>query len=173
MSNTGSWTTGLSSNHSLVNIKNQNFKIVSTLSISQSSITIQKTNQIASLRCKVDLFSSCSNGTYLLGNGDSNNADFAKFESLRNESHSKEALEITAYPNPVENELNIDIANAEHVFEIVICNNVGKVIHTFLIDKSLPLKRYNFKLNTVALSSGLYYIKAIGAENQVLKFIKI
>lgn len=106
-----------------------------------------------------------------MSNEDSNNTDLAKIESFRNESLSKE-FEISAYPNPVEDELNIDIANCKDISEVIIFNNVGKVIHTFLIDKNLPLKIYNYKFNTKELSAGLYYIKAIGSENQVLKFIK-
>ncbi|GGE38659.1 hypothetical protein GCM10010832_18670 [Psychroflexus planctonicus] len=83
------------------------------------------------------------------------------------------AEQVQVYPNPVEDIINISIANtlAKENVQIEIYNVVGKQISQTKVNFE---ENSNYKLNASDLNSGMYFIKInLGSKNHVRKFIKL
>jgi hypothetical protein len=78
-------------------------------------------------------------------------------------SSSEELLEISLYPNPVIDELNIRTQNIE-IFSINIYTIEGKEIRSFG-KKGLALDKINF----TNLDSGIYFLEILTDVGQVIK----
>lgn len=73
-------------------------------------------------------------------------------------------FEIQAFPNPFvdEAELMFDLFDNSNV-EIVLCNLVGKEIHTIQNNKDMEKGQYFYKINSdgLALTPGMYFVKIL------------
>ncbi|UKN01965.1 T9SS type A sorting domain-containing protein [Paracrocinitomix mangrovi] len=80
---------------------------------------------------------------------------------------SNEQLQsLSVYPNPVKDELTINMVNANSEFETVyIYNSLGQLVQSEMIFTN------NDKLNVQNLVSGIYFIKA-GHSSESIRFIK-
>ncbi len=79
---------------------------------------------------------------------------------------------LTIYPNPASDYLFYNIRDINNDFDVVIYNNMGKMVKTFVLpDKT----RNNFKIDISFLKKGTYFIKYINKQNHQVKvqtFIK-
>ncbi len=83
-------------------------------------------------------------------------------------------MEFTIHPNPVSENLNIDLylANKEKV-QIILLNQFGQVVNTFENVENAGLNRVNLDAST--LSNGLYFVQVKGEQNKFItkKFVKV
>ncbi|ADR21158.1 hypothetical protein MATR_12130 [Marivirga tractuosa] len=81
--------------------------------------------------------------------------------------------EIKLYPNPVRHQFNLNFESINSPICLInIIDKYGKVIANYSIDQKELKKEY--KLNVKELSSGTYYLKILGDDNEVYikRFIK-
>jgi hypothetical protein len=89
---------------------------------------------------------------YFLGYGIPN------FESALNayltlESNTTDATEISIYPNPVSDKLNIKLPSEVQIASLTLYNILGKQINTY------PVSNINNTINMVPISKGIYLVK--------------
>ena len=78
-------------------------------------------------------------------------------------------LSMTAFPNPVVNELNITVSgNLDQVDEVIMMNSLNQVVRTFSIDESGQLG-----IDMRSHNAGVYYFKLVDLSQQVIDSKKI
>jgi photosystem II stability/assembly factor-like uncharacterized protein len=90
------------------------------------------------------------------------------FTSLNKVDNHVGQLWFTLYPNPVNNQLNINYSTKEKIIEFVISDLTGKFIKSFVINNSN--EQNSITVNTSDIEKGMYFIRA--SNNSTLKFIK-
>ncbi|GLB48353.1 T9SS type A sorting domain-containing protein [Neptunitalea lumnitzerae] len=97
---------------------------------------------------------------------DSESVSFSVYDALSTESFNLE--QISLYPNPAGNTLNINIGNNELPTSYSIYNTLGQRVLNKGIENAQDLQ-----INTSALATGVYVVKIeSGSESVALQFIK-
>ena len=69
------------------------------------------------------------------------------------------------YPNPVTNELNIQLDNTTSNYKVTIYNTLGSVV----FESNNQLSNTNNSINVGELNSGIYFVKITDAENKTFQ----
>jgi len=81
------------------------------------------------------------------------------------------ANNIKVYPNPFDENLVIDIADANDILAINVLNAVGQTIASIEVENNLNAQQ---RINTSDLMAGVYFVQVIGrnGKNEVLPIVK-
>ncbi|MEY3398586.1 MAG: hypothetical protein RL220_1180, partial [Bacteroidota bacterium] len=78
--------------------------------------------------------------------------------------------EISTYPNPAENQLNIALAHVQPgMYTIELINALGQVVESSAINHQSEDSRYIIDVST--LSSGMYELRVIGEDIQLVRSV--
>ncbi|OJW82358.1 MAG: hypothetical protein BGO69_17375 [Bacteroidetes bacterium 46-16] len=113
------------------------------------------------------------------GNGSENNADKSGNTSLvlteqvpTAVTNAVKAIEVKAYPNPVVNELAVDVKNAEQgIYHLSVIDMNGRKMENMMVN--VDNSNYHISLNTSAWARGTYFMHiANGKDMQVIPVVK-
>ena len=76
-----------------------------------------------------------------------------------------EPIDVISYPNPVVNELIVEIPNNSQTMDLIIYSMEGKVIDSFTIKETLKISFYKFTPGT--------YVISLKNNNELIKSYKI
>ena len=69
---------------------------------------------------------------------------------------------MTLYPNPANNELNVQLDYVNTDYKIAIYNTLGSFLY-----ESNQLSNGNNSINTSQLNSGIYFVKITDSQNRI------
>jgi hypothetical protein len=82
------------------------------------------------------------------------------FETLATKEITNATSNLSIYPNPASNRVNINLRNNKEIAKVIITNVLGEVVKTTMINGE------NTKLSIEELINGVYYV-SIETTNQV------
>ncbi len=95
-------------------------------------------------------------------------------ESTNDAKYLNKPFEISAIPNPFENNLEIKInLPAEKSISLAVYDVSGRLVKTILENEFMKSGLLSLKIETTELNSGIYFLKyADGEQNEMLKIVK-
>lgn len=93
------------------------------------------------------------------------NICYTKYMTIGVKEYSLNQMEITLYPNPASNQLNINLSSVSNAVSLKVTDLVGKEIKCEILNSS----ETGYQINTNALSSGAYFVIITDQNHSITK----